>query len=105
MSNYTDIAERITDAVVSGIDQARELTVSAVGPWSEAAADYVPEIPFAEQLPRPHELVESAFTFASRVMKAQKSYTLAVLDAFAPVTAKAGLAPASRPKKIEAKSA
>lgn len=101
MGAYTDVVSKAGDRVIDTVKQAEDLTVNAVSGVTERIGGLLPTlpaIPFADQLPRPEELVKISFNFTQRLVETQKDYALALVKALEPIT-KMVFGPAKRQSK------
>lgn len=90
MADYTALVELAGDRAITAIKQAEDITVLAVSTVSKTVGGFLPNlpIPLAGLLPNPQKIVESSFGIAERIIGAQKSYAVNVLEALDPVTSK-----------------
>jgi hypothetical protein len=98
MANATEMITALEDQVLESVKQTQDAVVKAVQTWAEAGKSLVPELPplpFSDQLPAASEIVENAFAFADRLLKVQREFTNAVLEAAKPVLATKNGSPAS----------
>jgi hypothetical protein len=88
MSTVTELTETAQEQTLAAIRQSQQFVVEAARTWAEAvekAVPAVPTVPFAEELPTPKQLIESSFSFAEKLLKAQREFAEQVLEAVAPV--------------------
>jgi hypothetical protein len=88
MASATEMITALEDQVLETVKQTQEAVVKAVQTWAEAGKNIVPELPplpFSDQLPAASEIVENAFAFADRLLKAQREFATAVIEAAKPV--------------------
>jgi hypothetical protein len=88
MSTVAELAQTAQEQTLAAIRQSQQLVVEAVKAWSETvekAVPKVPQLPFAEELPTPKQLVDQGFGFAEQLLKAQREFAEQVLAAAAPV--------------------
>ena len=87
MSTVTEITQTAQEQTLAGIRQSQQFVVDAVRTWAETvekAIPAVPTLPFAEELPTPQQVVETSFTFAEQLLKAQREFAEQVLAAAKP---------------------
>lgn len=90
MATATEMITALEDQVLETVKQTQDAVLKAVQTWAEAGKNIVPELPplpFSDQLPAASEIVENAFAFADRLLKAQREFANAVLEAAKPVLA------------------
>lgn len=108
MAEYTDVITRAQDSALTAIKQAEDTAVSAVAEWTERMAAMLPELPelpFANQVPQPREIVEINYTFLRRLLDTQKAYALGMLKALSPITDQVLPEPKKAPRATVKKSA
>jgi hypothetical protein len=88
MTSTQEIQGEVLDAVRKG----QEAVVDAVRQWADAVQSITPSIPhpnlnlpYAGQLPKPDELVASAYDFAEQLLASQRKFAENVLDAAKPL--------------------
>ena len=103
MSAPTEKLVEIEDQVIDTLTEAQEPVLSAVRRAVELLDGVVPEvsIPNAEKLPTARELVENQYEFATRLLKLNHDFALALLDAVKPIELK--VLPESKPAPKAAK--
>ncbi len=84
--NVTEKLTEIEDQVLEAVSSAQEPVVTAVKKAIEAAEGRIPElkIQLNENLPRVHELVDTQYAFAGKVLENSKQFVTALLDAVQP---------------------
>ncbi len=92
MPSTTEFSKAAQDQILEGIRQSQNAAVEAVKIWAKAVEKVTPAIPavsvpFADELPKPAQIVESAFDFAQKLLVAQREFTLRVLEAATPAFA------------------
>lgn len=91
MTSYIDTAAKAGDQVLSLVGEAQDAVVTTVATVSERVGGLIPELPtlpLTSVLPTPKELVDQGFSFAGRVLEAQKSYALGLVKAIEPISSK-----------------
>jgi len=86
-----DSTARAQDAVLSAVEQAQDAVVSAVETVTGLVGGFIPELPtrsFAAYIPAPREIADQTFSFATKLIDAQREYTASLLTALEPVTTK-----------------
>ncbi len=87
MTSTQEIQGEILDAVRKGQD----VMVDAIKQWAEAVQAItpsipVPNLPYTDKLPKPEELVASAYDFAEQLLASQRNFAEHVLEAAKPLT-------------------
>jgi hypothetical protein len=100
MPNTQTLGQELQGQVLDAVRKSQEAVVNAIRTWADTvqaispSLPSVPSVPFADKLPRPGELVASAYDFAEQLLTAQRKFAEEVLDATAPVLTAAGVSPA-----------
>ncbi len=86
MTTTQEIQGEILDAVRKGQDAM----VDAIKQWADAVQAItpsipVPNMPYAEKLPKPEEFVASAYDFAEQLLANQRTFAEHVLEATKPL--------------------
>ncbi len=84
----SDTLSNIPDQLLEAIEMTQQLVltnVSATTATAKAFSRNVPDLPFADRLPDPIRLTDSAFDFAAKLMANQRDFSLKLLETFAPV--------------------
>ena len=82
-----EITESVQNQVLDGLKQYQDLLVEAVQGWAETVEEIVPgrpELPFANQLPRPTEVAGNVFDFAEKLLANQREFVTQVLTVAEP---------------------
>ena len=82
-----EITESVQSQVLDALKQYQDLLVEAVRGAAETVEEIVPvrpELPFANQLPRPTELAGNVFDFAEKLLATQREFVTNVLDVAEP---------------------
>jgi hypothetical protein len=86
----TPTAGQVQDEILSTIRRSQEAVVDALQTWASAIQSIRPElpelnVPFADKLPKPQDLVASAYDFAEQLLASQRRFAEDVLQATAPL--------------------
>ena len=102
MSTITDKFTAGQDQILDAVDMIQGPVVDAVRTVAETVEGVLPEdrpnVPFADSLPEPKELVELYFGFSQKLLDQQHEFATAILDAVwsKPTPAKAKTASAKK---------
>ena len=85
MANTTP-TQAMQDELLSTIRKSQETVVDAIKTWAETVQSITPKIPSmqvpgADKLPKPEELVSSAYDFAEQLLASQRTFAEEVLKA------------------------
>jgi hypothetical protein len=93
------VVQELTDEILNTISKSQAAVVEAIETWASAVQSIKPDLPdvnlpFADKLPTPQEVVTSAYDFAERLLASQRTFAEELLKATAPLLS-AGLAGAA----------
>jgi hypothetical protein len=95
---------QVQDEILSTVRKSQAAVVDAIQTWAGAVQSITPSlpelnVPFADKLPRPQDLVAGAYDFAEQLLASQRTFAEDVLKATAPLlpAAPAQDAPAKKP--------
>ena len=95
---------QVQDEILSTVRKSHAAVVDAIQTWAGAVQSITPSlpelnVPFADKLPRPQDLVAGAYDFAEQLLASQRMFAEDVLKATAPLlpAAPAQDAPAKKP--------
>ena len=76
----------VQDEFLSAIRKSQETVIDAIKTWVETVQSITPKIPSvqvpgADKLPKPEELVSSAYDFAEQLLASQRTFAEEVLKA------------------------
>jgi hypothetical protein len=80
--------QEIQDEFLNTIRKSQETVIDAIRSWVEAVQSVTPKIPSvqvpgADKLPKPEEVVASAYDFAEQLLASQRKFAEEVLKATA----------------------
>ena len=84
-SDHVQVAQ---DQTLKTIRDGQQAVVDMVGTWAgtvEKIVPATPALPFAEELPKPQEILRASFGFAEQLLNAQREFAENLLAAAAPV--------------------
>ncbi len=84
-TGYAEFMQRMSKQVVEGIERAHEFQSGAIERVREAVRSFIPdlgrlELPFADALPSPQAVAKANFAFAEQVLRAQRDFTLGLIE-------------------------
>jgi len=92
--SFTETFSTIPDQVLEAVSAAQEYVLSTVQSMAESTkplTELLPEAPFADQIPNPATLVETAFATAEKFLANQKEFSVKLMEAYLPAkSARAG---------------
>jgi hypothetical protein len=89
---------------LSTIRKSQESVIDAVRNWADTVQSVVPkgpsvQVPLADQLPKPEEVVASAYDFAEQLLASQRTFAEEVLKATSPLLVTGDSAPKAAGRK------
>jgi len=83
-------AQQMQDEFLSATRKSQEIVLQAIKTWVESAQALTPKVPsvqlpFADQLPKPEDVVSSTYDFAEQVLANQRNFAEEILKATAPL--------------------
>ena len=92
----------LQNEVLNTVRKSQESVIDAIKTWVETVQSITPKVPavdmsFADKLPKPAEVVASAYDFAEQLLAGQRKFAEDLLTATAPLL----LTGTSAPKKAE----
>jgi hypothetical protein len=80
----------VQDQILSTIRKGQDVALDALKTWVESVQSVtakIPsvDIPFADRLPKPHDVVASSYKFAEQVLSNQKRFADEVLEVTSPL--------------------
>ncbi len=78
--------QQVQDEVLSTIRKSQQTVIDAIKTWVETVQSVTPKVPSmpvpgADKLPKPEELVSSAYDFAEQLLAGQRRFAEEVLKA------------------------
>jgi len=88
----TNPAQQLTSEFLNTINRSQAAVVDAIETWANAVQSIKPElpdvnVPFADKLPTPQDVVASAYDFAEQLLASQRKFAEDLLKATAPLLA------------------
>jgi hypothetical protein len=88
MTNTT--TQDVQEQILSTIRKGQEVALDALKTWVEtvqSVTSRIPsvDVPFADRLPKPHDVVASSYKFAEQVLSNQKKFADEVLEVTSPL--------------------
>ena len=92
---------QVQEEILSTVRKSQAAVVDAIQTWAVAVQAITPSlpelnVPFADKLPRPQDLVAGAYDFAEQLLASQRKFTEDVLSATAPLLPSPPDAPAKK---------
>jgi len=83
-------AQQMQEEFLSATRKSQEIVLQAIQTWVESAQALTPKVPsvklpFADQLPKPEDVVSGTYDFAEQVLANQRKFAEDILKATAPL--------------------
>lgn len=93
MTSY--LPQDSSDEILKAVHTSQQTVVDVVRAWADAVSPVlqsVPSIPvpFADQLPKPEDVVASSYEFAEKLLASQRQFAEELLKAVAPLAPGSG---------------
>jgi hypothetical protein len=91
MTDTRAMGQEVQGQILDAIRKSQETVVEAIKTWADTiqaitpSLPSVPAVPLADKLPKPGDLVASAYDFAEQLLASQRKFAEDVLEATAPV--------------------
>ena len=84
----TTTTQGLQDEVLNTVRKSQEAVIDAIRTWSETVQSITPKLPAvpvpgADKLPKPEEVVASAYDFAEQLLASQRKFAEEVVKATA----------------------
>jgi hypothetical protein len=83
-------ADQMQEEFLSAIRKSQDIVLQAIKTWVESAQAVTPKVPsvqlpFADQLPKPEDVVSGTYDFAEQVLANQRKFAEEILEATTPL--------------------
>jgi len=83
-------AQQMQEEFLSATRKSQEILLEAIKTWVDSAQALTPKVPsvklpFAEQLPKPEDVVSGTYDFAEQVLANQRHFAEEIMKAYAPL--------------------
>jgi hypothetical protein len=101
MTDTHTAGERVQEEILKTVRTSQSAVVAAIQAWARTVQSITPalpaaNVPFAEKLPKPQELIASAYDFAEQLLASQRKFAEDVLKTTAPMLTGQDDAPARK---------
>ena len=101
MTNTHTAGQQVQEEILKTVRSSQSAVVEAIQTWARTVQSITPampdvNMPFAEKLPQPQELIASAYDFAEQLLASQRKFAEDVLKATASILPGADDAPARK---------
>ena len=82
--------QEVQDEILNTVRKSQETVIEAIKSWVDTVQAFTPKVPAvsipgADRLPKPQDVVASAYDFAGQVLASQRKFTEEVLKTAAPL--------------------
>ena len=90
MTDTHTAGERVQEEILKTVRNSQSAVVAAIQAWARTIQSITPalpdaNVPFAEKLPKPQELIASAYDFAEQLLASQRKFAEDFLKATTPM--------------------
>lgn len=101
MTEARTMGRDLQEDILSTVRKSQAAVIEAIQTWTSKVQSITPDLPdlslpFTDKLPKPHELIASAYDFAEQMLASQRKFAEDALKAMAPLTAVQHEAPAKK---------
>src|SRR6266567_465418 len=101
MNETRTVGKEVQEEILNTVRKSQAAVVEALETWVSAVQSITPElpdvnVPFADKLPKPQELVAGAYDFAEKLLASQRKFAEDVLHATAPMLSTGHSGPAKK---------
>jgi hypothetical protein len=91
MAETRSISHEVQAEILGTVRKSQEVVVDAIKRWADTVQSItpsipVPNLPYVNKLPRPEDLVATAYDFAEQWLSSQRSFAESALQAARPLT-------------------
>ena len=91
MAETRTTSQEVQAEILDTVRKSQDALVDAIKRWAETVQSItpsipVPNLPYADKLPKPEDLLASAYDFAQQLLASQRSFAEGVLQAARPLT-------------------
>jgi hypothetical protein len=89
MTDTTTAARDLQGEILKTVNQSQEAVLGAIREWTQAVHSLTPKLPvnlpFADKLPNPEELLAGAYDFAQQLLASQRKFAVEIVRATSPL--------------------
>ncbi len=90
MADTNTPAEQVQEEILKTVRNSQSAVIEAIQTWARTVQSITPalpdmNVPFADKLPKPQELISNAYDFAEQLLASQRKFAEEVLKATAPM--------------------
>jgi hypothetical protein len=101
MTESRMVGQDLQEEILNTVRKSQSAVVDAIETWASAVQSITPSlpdvnVPFADKLPKPQDLIAGAYDFAEQLLASQRKFAEDVLKATAPMLVAKNDAPAKK---------
>ena len=82
--------QELQDEILKTVRKSQEAVIDALRAWADTVQSITPKlpavnVPFSDKLPKPEDVIASAYDFAEQLLSSQRKFAEDVLHATAPL--------------------
>ncbi len=90
MNESRTVGKEMQDQILTTVRMSQAAVVEALQTWASAVQSITPDlpdvnVPFTDKLPKPQDLIKSAYDFAEQLLAGQRKFAEEVIQATAPL--------------------
>jgi hypothetical protein len=90
MSETRNAGQELQDEILKAVRMSQEAVIDAIKTWADTVQSIAPKlpavsVPLADKLPKPEDVVSSAYDFAEQLLASQRKFAEDVLKATTPL--------------------
>jgi hypothetical protein len=90
MTEIGKTSQEVQGEILDAVRKSQDAVVDAIKRWADTVHSMtpsipVPNLPYADKLPKPEELVAGAYDFAEQLLASQRTFAEHVLEATKPL--------------------
>ena len=90
MSDSHTAGEQVQEEILKTVRNSQSAVIEAIQTWARTVQSITPalpdvNVPFADKLPKPQELISNAYDFAEQLLASQRKFAEEVLKATASI--------------------
>jgi hypothetical protein len=90
MTDTVTVGQELQSQILDTVRKSQEMAIEAIKTWTDALQPMTSALPpvtlpLADKLPKPEEIVESAYNFAEQLLASQRKFAEDLLRATAPL--------------------
>jgi len=90
MTETQNAAHDVQGEIIKTVNKSQDAVIEAIRDWADAVQALTPKmppvnVPFGEKLPKPEQLVASAYDFAEQLLSSQRRFAEELVRATSPL--------------------